>query len=122
MHAMRDALIEQLGLEQSQRRRHALEALAELDEVRLDLLFVEADLEKPALQVGEVPAIESDRELRMPLEQITQMQRDVFVIDRATWHELDVLLIDPQIVGNAIALGSLADRKSTRLNSSHLGI
>src|SRR5262245_15642374 len=105
---MRDASIEQLGLEYAQRGRHRLETLADLDEVRLDLLLVETNFEQPALQIGEVPAVESDRPDFIFIKQTAQPKRDVLVVDRSTRHDLDVSLLGPQVIRDAIAFGPLA--------------
>src|SRR5690625_5199149 len=58
--AVRNFPVEQSRFQIPQRRRHALEALTELHEVLLQVLFRETRLQEPGLEVPPVPAVERD--------------------------------------------------------------
>src|SRR5215831_19270335 len=66
-------------LQIAQRRRHARDALAELDEVLLDELLTETDLEQPRLKVPHIPPVKSDLGDVIAAEQATQMIGDELI-------------------------------------------
>src|SRR5580765_938722 len=102
MIAVGDLLVADQLLQRSQCRRHALRALAELDEMLLDLVDREAGLLQPRPAALHVPAIERDLLDVVAQEQLVEIFPDVLVLERGAWDRLQQSLRIPHWPGDAI--------------------
>src|SRR5262249_13140866 len=89
-------------LQIAQRRRHARDALAELDEVILDELLAKPGLQQPRLQMLEVPAIERELPDVIAAEQIAQLPGDELIRNRLSRRHLQEAAIAQTIVRYAL--------------------
>src|SRR6516164_4480371 len=89
-------------LQIAQRRRHARDALAELDEVILDELLTETDLEQPRLKVPHIPPVKSDLGDVIAAEQATQMIGDELIRHGLAGSRLQETAVTPKIIRDSI--------------------
>src|SRR5262245_50165476 len=104
-------------LQIAQRRRHARDALAELDEVILYELLAETDLEQPRLKVPHIPPVKRDFADTEATEKAVQLVGHELVADGPPRAELQETPRTPQIVGHPISarpLGEALGRKPKR--------
>src|SRR5215469_7320597 len=102
MITMRDLALEQHLLEITQRRRHRLHALTELDKMVLDELLTQASREQPRQKVPHIPPIKADLRNIVVSEQPAQMVSNMLVGDSPTRRRLQITLCAPKIVGEPI--------------------
>src|SRR5262245_53768611 len=89
-------------LQIAQRRRHARDALAELDEVILDELLAETDLEQPRLKVPHIPPVKSDLGDVIAAEQARQMIGDELIRHGLAGRRLQEAAVAPKIIWDSI--------------------
>src|SRR5262245_23825132 len=89
-------------LQIAQRRRHARDPLAELDEVILDELLAETDLEQPRLKVPHIPPVKSDLGDVIAAEQATQMIGDELIRHGLAGSRLQETAVTPKIIWDSI--------------------
>src|SRR6476469_656444 len=101
------AAVAQLALQNNafqiaQCRAHIFETLPKANELVRDHLLGKAGVQKPRLEMLQIPAVEADLRDVMLVEYLPQMLRDVFVAHRRARRRLQVALIMPEVVGDAI--------------------
>src|SRR5215469_6549987 len=102
MIAVRELALQKDLLEIPQRRRHALHALAKLDEIILNELLRESGLQQPRLKVAHIPTIEAELGDVVTPEQPAQMISDKLVRDGLARRRLQKPAGAPEIIRHMI--------------------